>query len=202
MRGFFSLDGTFYKFGSILADIFMVSFLWLVFSIPIITIGASTSAAYYVFTKRVDGKDSYIIKGFISSFVKNLKQNIIITIILFAISYVLWLNFQLLDYSNLGNLTFVVQLGLTFVSFQLILMTMYIFPIIARFESTIKDAMKTSLKIANKHLFFTISNFIMLLAIIILIELVPFLIIFIIGIYIYLSSFGFVRLFKKYNEKF
>ena len=202
MGGLFRIDGPVYKFGSVLADIFMVSLLWIIFSIPLITIGTSTTAAYYVFTKRVEGKDSYIIKGFVKSYRENLRQTIIAFLILVAGGSVVWLNFQLLDEVGLGSFILFVQLALTVVAVQLTFITMFIFPILARFEMTLLGAFKASFQMANKHLFFSISNVILAVAILFVTEIIPFLIIFIMGIYLYLSSFGFVRVFKKNKPDF
>lgn len=202
MGELFLIDGPIYRFGSMLADIFMISLLWFVFSIPIITLGTSTTAAYYVFTKKIEGKESYLIKGFIASYKENLRQTVIAFLILLAVVYVAWFNFQLLDEVQLGGLVLPVQIALTMLAIQLIFTTMFIFPIFARFEMTILSAFKASFQLANKHLFFSISNIILAIAILFVTEIIPFFIIFMMGIYLYLSSFGFVRIFRKNKPDF
>lgn len=70
MINIFDTEGFLYKVGTVLADIFLLSFLWLIFSIPIITAGASTTAVYYVCTKKAAGTDAYVLKGFLKSFIQ------------------------------------------------------------------------------------------------------------------------------------
>ena len=53
-----------------------LNFLWLLFSLPIVTIGASTAAAFSVTLKMVDEREGYIAKQFWTAFQGNLKQGI------------------------------------------------------------------------------------------------------------------------------
>ena len=59
---FFSIEGPLYQFFSRLLDMIKLNFLWLLFSLPIITIGASTAAAFSVTLKMVDEREGYIAK--------------------------------------------------------------------------------------------------------------------------------------------
>ena len=72
MNGFFDLDGPFYKWGTEVADIIILSLLWLICALPIVTIGASTTALFYVYGKKIRGEDPYIFKSFFKIlFLKN-----------------------------------------------------------------------------------------------------------------------------------
>lgn len=50
---FFSVDSPFYRFIVKFFDVIKLNFMWLLFSLPIITIGASTVAAMSVALKMV-----------------------------------------------------------------------------------------------------------------------------------------------------
>lgn len=50
MGGWFNIDSKFYRFCSYVGDFIILMVLWAIFSLPVITIGASTTAAYYVAT--------------------------------------------------------------------------------------------------------------------------------------------------------
>ena len=81
-------------------DLILLNFLWIIFSIPVITIGASTCAAYYVTLKLVDGKENPegfalvdVIKLFLKGFKQNFKQGTILwafTAPCIYASYLLW----------------------------------------------------------------------------------------------------------------
>ena len=68
MNRLFSLDGKLFHILSRIADLILLNVLWLLSSLPIITIGASTTALYYVMLKIVKNEDSYIIRSFFHSF--------------------------------------------------------------------------------------------------------------------------------------
>ena len=51
MNRLFSLDGKLFHILSRIADLILLNVLWLLSSLPIITIGASTTALYYVMLK-------------------------------------------------------------------------------------------------------------------------------------------------------
>ena len=71
MGKIFNLDSPFVQFMSRVADLMWLNILFLLCCIPIFTVGASTTAMYYVTLKMVRNEDSYITKSFIKSFKQN-----------------------------------------------------------------------------------------------------------------------------------
>ncbi|MCR5213007.1 MAG: YesL family protein [Eubacterium sp.] len=78
----FSYDSTFLRVMTKIADVFIVSVLWIIFSIPIVTLGASTSALYYTVHKVIIGDRGYVTKDFWKQFKDHIKDSIIISLIL------------------------------------------------------------------------------------------------------------------------
>ncbi len=199
MGGFFSLDGPFARFGNMLADILILSFLWIVFSIPIFTIGASTTALYYVATRRVSDKEGYIFRDFFKSFKNNFKVATIVWLIILVVGIVLAINIRNID--MMGNLRGIfLPLQLCFF-LELSMLTIYIFPIIARFDMSIKELFKNSFFMANRHLVTTV--FCVLTGISIFIIGYVTIIFFLVGmgVYVMVTSYLFVRVFKKYRPE-
>lgn len=61
-----------------LTDIIYLSVLWIVFALPIVTMGAATTALYHTVTKTfLDGR-SYITREFRYAFKSNFKQSTIV----------------------------------------------------------------------------------------------------------------------------
>ncbi|MEH7356528.1 YesL family protein, partial [Neobacillus drentensis] len=97
MKGLFNLDGPLYKFCVLVYETFMLNLLWFIGSLPIVTIGVSTSALYYVYGKKVRDNGYYIYSDFIKGYKENFKQALpigaVITIILsFSIYNIFKLN--------------------------------------------------------------------------------------------------------------
>ena len=62
-----------------------LNLLWFLCSLPIFTIGASTTALYYVSLKIVQGEDSNLTRLFFRSFRQNFRQATTLWLILLAI---------------------------------------------------------------------------------------------------------------------
>lgn len=198
----FGVDSTFYKFGTAIADVFVLGLLWIIFSIPLFTVGASTTAVYYVCTKKVSGSDAYVFTGFLKSFKRNFFASTFVTLILGLLGYVAWINFHLLRQVELGMLRLPVQVSLAIVCIQLVFITMYVFPIISRFDTSVKGALKTALQLSNSHLLLTIINFVLFAALGFVTMAMPVVFIFMPGIFTYFSSILFVRIFRKHKPDF
>jgi len=66
-----------------------LGFLGFVFSIPVITMGASITAMFYVGMKLVRDEEGYVFKGFIKSFKQNFKQGFLIELIIGVVAALL-----------------------------------------------------------------------------------------------------------------
>src|SRR5574344_2987040 len=77
----FSTDSKLYKGIQWFGNIVVLNLCWLLFSLPVITIGASTVAASSMAIKMIDGTEGYIFKGFVKEFGKNWKQGTILWLI-------------------------------------------------------------------------------------------------------------------------
>ena len=78
----FNYDSPFWSFMSRLADLIILNLLWIVFCVPVVTIGASTTAMYRVTLNMVRGEGSGVVRMFWDAFRLNLKQAVLIFLIL------------------------------------------------------------------------------------------------------------------------
>jgi len=202
LRGFFNIDGPFYKFGNILADIMILSVMWWVLCVPIVTIGASTSAMFYVTTRRVTDRDGYLFRDFFKSFKNNFKQSTIVWLILILIGLILYTNI-----SNMAALDISPTLKLFLYPFQivflveLVLNALYIFVVIARFDMKLKDTFKTAVFMVHKHLLTTLMLVILLLGVLLAGDMYPLFYVIAPGTYAYVTAFLFIKIFKKYRPE-
>lgn len=81
MSSLFDLDAPIWVFMSEVADVIILAVLWWVCCLGVVTIGASTSAVYYVLGKKVRKEPTYVGADFFKSFKQNFKQSIPLTII-------------------------------------------------------------------------------------------------------------------------
>ena len=94
---FFSTDGSLYKFLTRLWDMIKLNLLWILFSLPIVTMGAATVAVYSVTLKMVDDTEGYVGRQFIKAFKENWKQGIPMGLLAIFCSYVVYLDFEMFN---------------------------------------------------------------------------------------------------------
>lgn len=96
MGEIFGLDGGIMKFLSKVSDICIISILWLICCLPIVTIGASTTAAYYTMVKVVKREIGTLHKEFFRSFRMNFKDSIVINLIYLFLMIILAFNIYMM----------------------------------------------------------------------------------------------------------
>lgn len=200
-----NINSPFFQFMNTLAEYILLNFLWLICCIPIVTIGASTTALYYVTMQTAREEHGYIARGFFRSFKENFKQSTIIWLIMFFIGAILTFNvsFWFTMKSTIGNI-----LG-TLVSVALLLYIFtlfYVFPLLSRFNNTVKQTMKNALFISLQNLKQTLIITVVNVIIVLVIYLLPisaiFFVLFGFAFFAYLNSFQFVKVFKCYETDF
>ena len=70
-----------YRIGAAIGNVVIISGLFLLFCLPVVTIGASASALYYTVYRKYQKKYDSITSDFMRSFKQNLKSGIIINVI-------------------------------------------------------------------------------------------------------------------------
>lgn len=77
------------------ANLVFINIFWLICSLPVVTIGAATTAMYSVCFKIVNNKGVSVVKGYFKSFKENLKQATMIWVLLLIagvlVAYVIYL---------------------------------------------------------------------------------------------------------------
>lgn len=154
MNGFFRIDGPLYKIGNILFYLLVSNFLWIIFSLPLFTIGASTTALFYVIGKAVRDEDVKIIKDYWKSFKQNFKQATIIWMIIAVIFFIVYSNISNIKiFGNMSRFILPVQVAILI---ELGIVTIYIFPILSRYNMTMINAFKSSFFMGNRNIITTL----------------------------------------------
>lgn len=154
MGSFFNMDNKFFVFMGRVADLMILNLLCIVCCIPIVTAGPAIAAMFYVTLKMVRNEESYIVKGFFKSFRQNLRQGIIINLIMLLFGVLI-----ITDIRIMGNMegTLYKVLYTIFLAFALIylMIYMYIYPVLAKFYNSIKNTFVNALLMSIRHLPYT-----------------------------------------------
>jgi uncharacterized membrane protein YesL len=151
----FNMDNPFFRFMGKMVDVLWLNIIWLVFSLPIVTIGASTTAMICVMMKVVRDREGYIWRDFWKSFKINFKQSTIMWIGIILVYSVLGTDiyFFMNQTSAYSRLLLSFMIGVTLV---VTCACIYIFPLQAQFENPIKQTVKNALIISMKHMPWTL----------------------------------------------
>lgn len=152
MDNLFGYDNKFFEVLEKLTDIVVLNFLFIISSVPIVTIGASLSAIYSVSMKMIKDEDVHIAKEYIKRFRENFKSSTIIWIFIMFIVVVLAIDFYISDMIVSKLIKTVFQYTFTLVGIILMFVITYIFPLISKFENTIKNTIKNSILISVQNL--------------------------------------------------
>ena len=147
--GIFRVDSPLYKFISRLVDVLVLNFWLVICSIPILTAGASITAAYSVCMKMVKEEEGYITKSFFKAFKENWKQGTILWFISLVCMYLVYLDFQVFHAYEDGPILLCMIGILAGIIFFFSLL--YTFPQAARYQNTIKQMMKNSQQITIRY---------------------------------------------------
>ncbi|MCQ2524011.1 MAG: DUF624 domain-containing protein [Lachnospiraceae bacterium] len=194
------------RFMNWVGNIVILNFLWLIFSLPIVTIGASTTALYYSTMKWIRRDEGYIHTNFIKSFKENFKQSTIMWLLMLLLGFVITLDLRIGMFFNNGQAgitmgkIMVITSILLFIPYILVLT--YIFPVQAKFENSIKDNIKNAFLMSIAHFGYTLLIFFILFTFVFLtltskvfigLEILTGF-----GLYGYMTSALFVAVFRKH----
>lgn len=201
-------DSRIMNFLSRLGDMFILNVIYLASCVPIITIGAATTALYYNTLKMAENRESYVWKEYWKSFRENFRQATILWMMLLTVILVLGADAVLIG--GMGRaLGSVIALLVIVIGIFLIMTGVYLFPVLARFDNTVKNTVKNAMIMSIRHLPSTIVIVVLhglplmlsLVSIQVFIRGVFVVLLFTVSILAYFQSKLFSRVFSNYYPK-
>ena len=156
MGNLFRYDNKFFEVLGKITNIVILNLLCIVACLPIITIGASVTATYSVAMQMAKDKEPYIVKEFIKRFKENFKTSTIVWTVMLIIGGVLLFDFYISRLVLNESISKALQLVFSLISIIYIFTLTYVFPMISKFENTIKNTMINSTLISIQNLPYTL----------------------------------------------
>ncbi|GAA0795404.1 YesL family protein [Faecalicatena orotica] len=138
-----------------LCDFMLLNILWVVCSIPLVTIGASTTALYTVMLKVVKNEEGYIVKGFLGAFKENFKKSTLIWLILAVLGIIIGIDSRVAAGMSSTMRTVFQSIFIIF-SIVWLCVVIYVFPLTARYENSIRNTFKNALILSVAKLPYTL----------------------------------------------
>lgn len=192
-------DNKFFTSLNRIIDMFLLTLLWFLFSLPIFTIGASSTAMYYTVNKVLKREIGYLWKEYWGAFKRNFKQATKIWLVFLALGLWMVADFFILRQFAIEGYAWGKAYGVFFVSLILeIVVWMYVYPNLARFENTSLQIVKNAALMAVIHLPQTLIMVVALVALILLVYAWPVTILVVPTIYIGIKNLLLEKIFRKY----
>ncbi len=170
MGGFFSSEGPLIGFLQKVGMLIVLSVLFILCSLPVITVGAAASALYYAVAKSVRRERGYATKEFFRAFKRNLKNGTVLTVIFGGIAALILYNREVLWQASAGETGTLSKLMMgspdgsvltLYIIYDgiLILLAMlavYLFPVLSRFAMRLTDIVKLTFVMSLRFFYFTI----------------------------------------------
>ncbi|MCI8567084.1 MAG: DUF624 domain-containing protein [Lachnospiraceae bacterium] len=205
MGGIFDLEGPLMQALGKAADLLVLSLLWLLGCLPLITVGTSTTALYYAAIKVIRGEGS-ITANFFKSYRENLRQSVIAEILLLAAAYFFYVDLQIV-FMQQGTLMEILRVLFLALLFVYLALAAYVFPLLARFVYTLPALFKNAFLMSMLNLpstFLVLALDLAPAALFVLrpdwcFRLFPLLLFMVPGLTAYINSLLFLRIFRKYT---
>lgn len=198
MGGLFNLDNPFFTALGKLVDVVAISLLWLLLCIPVVTIGPASAALYYVVVKVIRRERGYLTREFFKSFKMNFKTGAGAGLIVTFMAIVLYFDRYFVSRYMEGTTGFVMMAIFNAMMVIILISSLYLFPVLSRFNVGIKQLFKTSIFLAVKHFPSTIAMAAIFAVMVLGVYFIPIFILIAPALYNLLSSLLLERVFKKY----
>ena len=170
--------------------------------IPVITIGPAVAALYQVLLREARGENGYLC----STYLKHFKEMFLhgTAVFIFYITALFISTFTAVFWGSMGGiLSVVITALLVLVSVVIFSSMLYVFPLMARFDNSIKQTIKNAFIIALSNPMLTVILLFLHITVICLLCFVPYMKMFMLisgfAFFAFCFAFIYTKLFRKYE---
>lgn len=151
MKQFFSWDGPLLRFFDQAGKVVIASLLWLLSSVPVVTMGLASTALYYAVVKSIRNDRDYVLSQFYGALRREWKQGLLFGC-LYLLAFALLL-FDMIAWREEGTKKGLFFCLLCAAAILLLgISAVYVFSLLSRFEMQFKDVLKTAFFLEFRYL--------------------------------------------------
>jgi len=200
---FFDYDSPLMQFLTKVANLMIINGLTLLCCLPIVTIGASLTAAHYMCLKMVRNEDGPIVKGYFKAFREAFKQATPVWLILLVIILILLGDYLIIYHSGI-TFPYWFKVAVAAVAFIGLFEWIMVFPVMGKFYNTplrtLKNALIISIAKFPVTLVLIVLNGIFIFLMIYVIQVLPLVLLFGITVPAYVGAMMLNKYFKKLED--
>ncbi len=197
-KNIWGFEGSFMNYCDKIFDVMILGFLWILCSLPVITIGASCTALYYAIVKCIKNNEGYVSRSFFHSFRQNLGPATFLWVIFAGVSFLMQLNIGILMEKTDGYVGLFFIVLYAFVSVYAALAACYAFPALSRYDMSAGWILKISLYMVGRYFLTSLMLAVILVCFGAFTWKVPLLLLFVPGPIAFLMSEFLERVLKKH----
>ncbi len=204
MNNILDVDGPLITFLSKAGQCILLSMIWILTSIPIVTIGTSSAALYYAVVKSIKKNRGYPVKEYFRAWKRNFLRGTAFSIVILLLAGLMVYNREVItdtaaDTSFEGGMlsAYVIYDGILLL---LAMLSLYLFPVLSRFSMKASDLVKLSFLLSVKYIYYTVPLLCGVVALIVLqIRILPMWTVVILpAAWVYVSSVWIEKAMRKY----
>lgn len=151
----FSYDSPVWRFMGRLVDFLVLTILWVITSLPVITIGVSTTTVYYITLKMTENQDEYLIPMYFKNFKKLFREALPNSLVL-ILPGVFLAGDIFICYRNKGDFFTMLLAAFVVLACLYLCVVTYFFPLMARINQSVTGLLKTAFYLAIRYVSWTI----------------------------------------------
>lgn len=185
-----------------IANLMILSFFWLLCSLPIVTLLPASAALYHTTVKVVRVSGSGVVRDYFKSFVGAVKKGVLLSLLTAVsgglLAYALYFAWQAKDRSvwGAGYFIFGVLIAVIFVSAVL-----HMIPALARFEGSVEMYIRMGLYFAGKAPLKTFLRLLLLALVVFLVDFYPIALLILPAVYMDLTAAGFEKQLVQFMQE-
>lgn len=146
----FAPDGFLARTLNRLGDLIILNLLTLVCCLPVVTAGAALTALYAVTLRMVKNEEGHVAAEYLKAFRANFRQATVLWLGAASVTGFLIADIRLLAGNASAGLT-VYRGGLVFLLVLVLMVVSYLFPVLARYENSVKNTVKNAFLFCMVH---------------------------------------------------
>ena len=153
MAGAFDPKNDLWRTVSVITDVCGLSFLWVLTSLPIVTVGPATAALYFAVARHVRRREDGAFRAFFRSFRLNLRQGVLATLAVLLPAFLLQLGWRVCcTAASAAPYGYAVLAGYSLLMVLPLGVVLYLFPLLGRFTFSLGDLFRTAARLTLAHL--------------------------------------------------
>lgn len=151
LSNLFNVENDFWMFANKVADMVILEIIWLVCCLPVVTVGAASTAFWHVFVRMAKDEEGHVVSDFFRAWKERFKTGTGIWMIQLAVGGFFLADFSIcLNLGTKGSMFLVGALGMLL--FFWLLLSVWFYPLAGSFSFTWKKVLTNSFYLTMRHL--------------------------------------------------